>query len=433
MPHQHDSDSPPLEGPGAAYVRVSADAQDTQRQHDRIHAFLKRHGVKIPEPLWFKDEGWARDTAARRPRFQALLKEAEGGFVKWIVVAEQDRFGTADADEFVHFRYLLRQWGCKLYDCDGTDWTKKDIATVLTAVVHGDKSEQEQRSIAKRALGGMAAGARAGEWLGGAPKLGFDVGCFERATGKEVWRIIWEGRDIVGHEERKGKLRPVHHDRRRKVYPDGRAERLDGEVAAFNTSPGTHWLHIVPSKDKVKLAAVRKLFGRYAEESISYALLARWLNRLDIRTAFGGLFQSNQVKDMLKDEAYRGYPTFNKRRQGKFHGLRDGEIAEVEPGRRRKATPSGAADVIRARNRLYAPLVDAETWDAVQAKLAARDKDRATHAPRNQLSARVRRPWPVGSNCGTRCSVPSSRRPGCRPPSGAARWGFVSHCPRPRC
>jgi DNA invertase Pin-like site-specific DNA recombinase len=381
MPHRHDSDTLHLDGPGASYVRVSDDKQDTQRQYDAIAAFLERHGVKIPPHLRFADEGWARDTAPDRPNFQRLLQLAEQGAVKWIVVSERDRFGTADADEFVHYRYLLRQWQCKLYDAAGTDWTRKDIATVITAVVEGEKSAQEQRSISKRVLGGMVAIARAGEWTGGAPKLGFDVGCFERSTGKEVWRVVWEGRDVVRREQRKGKSRPVYFTRRKRVYQGGREERLDGEVSAFNTSPGTHWLHLVPSKDKTKLAAVRKLFQRYASESVSYTELARWLNRLQIRTAHGGLFQAQNIIEMLPDESYLGYPTFNKRRQGKFHGLLGGEITEVLPGRGGKVTISSPADIIRARNRLYAPLVDAQTWTAVQEKLAARDK--ITHAPRN--------------------------------------------------
>src|SRR4029077_4124360 len=124
-----------LTGDGAAYVRVSDDQQDTLRQFEAIHAFEKRHGVTIREHYWFKDEGWARDTADRRPDFQRLMKLAETGRGQWIIVSERDRFGTRDADEFIHFRYLLREYGCRLYDAAGTDWTRKDIATVITAVV----------------------------------------------------------------------------------------------------------------------------------------------------------------------------------------------------------------------------------------------------------------------------------------------------------
>src|SRR5262249_20653640 len=89
--------------------------QETLRQYEALHAFEKRHGVTIPEANWFKDEGWARDTADRRPDFLRLMKQAETGRVQWIVVSERDRFGTTDADEVIHFRYPLRKWGCRLF------------------------------------------------------------------------------------------------------------------------------------------------------------------------------------------------------------------------------------------------------------------------------------------------------------------------------
>jgi DNA invertase Pin-like site-specific DNA recombinase len=375
------NDSLHLDGPGAAYVRVSDDAQDTERQRIAIRAFLKNQHVTVPKDFWFEDEGWARDTAAHRPRFQDLLKEAEGGFIKWILVSERDRFGTADFDEFMHYRYLLRRWGCKLYDCDGEDWTRKALDTAIRVVFEGEKSEQEQHSISKRALGGKVVRARAGEWTGGLVKLGFDVGCFDRASGKELWRVVWEGRDIVGHVLRKGKRQPKYFIRRLRVYPDGTRERFDGNVV-FRTAKDTQWLHLVPSKDKAKLAAVRELFRRYATETISDKRLARWLDSLQIGNAFGKRFQGRDVPLMLTDEAYLGFPTFNKRQGGKFHQVDgDGGMALREPGLRGKVTKSRPADIIRSSTQLYPALVDRKTWLAVQKKLASRESK--THAPRN--------------------------------------------------
>src|SRR5262249_22959174 len=136
---KHTGDGLHLSGTGAAYIRGSDDQQDTQRQFAAVRAFEQQHGVTIQEQHRFKDEGWARDTADRRPEFQRLMKLAESGRVQWIVVSERDRFGTTDADEFVHYRYLLRKWGCRLYDASGTDWTRKDISTAITAVVDGEK------------------------------------------------------------------------------------------------------------------------------------------------------------------------------------------------------------------------------------------------------------------------------------------------------
>src|SRR5262245_30243934 len=112
-----------LRGAGAAYIRVSTDQQDTDRQYAAVHAFEKQHGVSIPVQNWFKDEGWTRDAADQRPDFQRLMKLAESGLVRWIVVDARDRFGTKDAYQLVHYLYRLRECGCRLFDAADKEWT----------------------------------------------------------------------------------------------------------------------------------------------------------------------------------------------------------------------------------------------------------------------------------------------------------------------
>ncbi len=350
-----------LTGTGAGYIRVSDDEQDTLRQHEAIRAFERRHGVSIPEQNLFKDEGWARDTANRRPEFLRLMKLAEAGKVQWIVVSERDRFGTADADEFMFFRYQLRKWGCQLYDVAGTDWTRKDIATVITAVVDGEKSEQEQHSISKRALGAKAALARAGEWQGGLPRLGFDVVCYSKATGAELWRVIVEG---------------LH--KRLKVYPDGREERFDGKGNSPKFQEMTEVLRLAPSKDRAKIDAAVSVFKRFAEESISPSALAHYLNSLGYRTAQGGCFQGHHVKAMLQDPAYLGYYRWNRRHFGKFHRYKDGQTI-LELNYEEKQSDNSKADWVYSE-RLFEPLVDRATWVAVQQKL---ESPKRVSAPRS--------------------------------------------------
>jgi DNA invertase Pin-like site-specific DNA recombinase len=226
-------DGPQFNGTGATYIRVSTDQQDTQRQYAAIRSFEQRHGVKIPEHHWFKDEGWARDKADHRPDFQRLMKLAESGHVKWIVVDALDRFGTKDPHQLVHYLYRLRECGCMLYDAAGKEWTDADISTIITAVVEGEKSKGEQISKSHRVLGGKAAKARLGEWQGGPVRLGFDVACYHRETGKELWRVVFEGRH-----------------KRVKVYPDTRQERFDGKGNFPKFQPTTEVLRLTPSKDR---------------------------------------------------------------------------------------------------------------------------------------------------------------------------------------
>jgi DNA invertase Pin-like site-specific DNA recombinase len=351
-----------LTGQGAAYVRVSDDQQDTLRQYEAIHSFEKRHSVTIPKLHWFKDEGWARDTADRRPDFQRLMKLAETGQVRWIVVSERDRFGTTDADEFVHYRYRLRKCGCRLYDAAGTDWTRKDIATVITAVVEGEKSEQEQHSISKRTLGGKVVKARLGEWQGGPVRLGFDVVCYRRETGDELWRVVLDSFQM-----------------RQKVYPDGRSERFDGEGNFPKFQPLAEVLRVAPSRDELKIKAAVSVFKRFATESISFTALAHHLNQLGFRNGYGGHFQGQHVESMLEDPIYLGYYTYNRRHSGKFHRWTKGQPV-LELNYQEEQSKNGKADWVQS-HRLFPPLVEQWTWDAVQRKLG--DQSKRTRAPRS--------------------------------------------------
>jgi DNA invertase Pin-like site-specific DNA recombinase len=209
-----------LSGDGAAYIRVSDDSQDVQRQYASIKAFLVQHRASIAAHHYFEDEGWARDTADRRPAFQRMIKEVESGIIKWIVVDALDRFGTKNEKQLFFYLYRLEEAGCKLYDVRGKEWTSSDIATTVTAVVEGNKASDEPRKLSGRVLGGKVAKVKEGEWQGGAVRLGLDVGCFSRANpDKELWRVILEGKD-----------------KRTKVYPDGTAQPFNGP----NNFPKSH-------------------------------------------------------------------------------------------------------------------------------------------------------------------------------------------------
>ncbi len=344
----------PLAGVGAAYIRISDDDQDVKRQIEAIESFEARHEVKIPKQYWFKDEGWARDKADRRPDFQRLVKLAQQQSIQWIVVDMLDRFGTKNPHQLIYFIYLLQECGCRLYDQHLKDWTGEDIATIITAVVEGEKSKGEQISKSHRVLGGKAVKARAGEWQGGPVRLGFDVACYDRESGKEAWRVAFETRD-----------------KRLKVYPTGKTERSDGKDNFPRAQP-TQKLQVAVSKDKAKTEAAVSVFKRFARESITFTALARYLNELGFTNGYGGAFQGQQVEAMLEDPIYLGYYTWNKRHSGKFNRFADGHVMQ-EFNYDEEQSKNDPADWIQSE-RLFKPLVDQKTWNAVQAKLAKRTK-----------------------------------------------------------
>jgi hypothetical protein len=103
---------------------------------------------------------------------------------------------------------ILRDHDCRLLDASGKQLNAEDDGTVITSTVGALASAREQREKASRVLTGNLTLARKGIYLGGYVPYGMDVVAFD-AQENEVWRVVYEG-----------------HDRRRKVYPDGREEAL---------------------------------------------------------------------------------------------------------------------------------------------------------------------------------------------------------------
>jgi DNA invertase Pin-like site-specific DNA recombinase len=381
-----------LTGTGAAYIRVSTEQQDTERQLAAVRAFEERHEVSIAKQHWYEDQGWARDKADTRPEFQRLMKQAEARRVKWVVVDALDRFGTKDPHQLIAYLYRLRECECKLFDGTGKEWTSADIATIITAVVEGEKSKGEQTDKSHRVLGGKAEKARAGEWQGGPVRLGLDVACYQRETDKELWRVVLEARN-----------------KRLKVYPDGQAERFDGEGNFPKCQAVIEVLRLTPSKDKAKIDAAVSAFKRYATESIGFTALAHYLSKLGWRNGCGGYFQPQQVEEMLGDPIYLGYYTWNKWHFGKFHRYQKGQTV-LELNYEEKGSKNDKADWVQSR-RLFKPLVDLKTWDAVQRKLGQRSK--RTNAPRS--AAQYLAGLVYCGNCGKRMVAGSIRKPKSKP------------------
>jgi DNA invertase Pin-like site-specific DNA recombinase len=405
-----------------------------QRQLDSLKAFEQRHKVKVSEQHRYEDH-MPRDLSAKRPDFQRMLKAVASGQLRWLFVDHIDRFGFADQWELVELLSQLRKAGCKLYDACDDEWTSRDLMSFFKVGLAGHASHTEQATKSHRVLGGTVQKAKAGEWLGGPVRLGFDVGCFDRATGKELWRVVWERREVVGKHPKKktrtGDAVPLRRILRRKVYPDGKTERLDGEMKSFCTSPETQVMRITPTRDGAKLDAARRVFARYATESVSLSGLAKWLNGLRIPNSFGGPFQSNDIKRMLTDEVYMGVITYGKHRNGRFkrYDAKQG-IIDIEPELRGKDTESDPDDVIRSRrpdgSRWFEPLIGLETWTAVQAKFRARTKKR--YAPKSSkmyLAGLV-----VCQTCRERMSARTQREEyNCASWDRSRKTGLLDECP----
>jgi hypothetical protein len=188
------------------------------------------------------------------------------------------------------------------------------------------------------------------------------VVCYKRETGEELWRVVSEG---------------LH--KRVKVYPDGKEERFDGKGNFPKFQPMTEVLRLAPNRDEAKVAAAVETFRRFATESVSFTALAHDLSRAGFRGGFGGYLQGHSVEGMLRDPIYIGYYAWNRRHYGKFHRWA-GDRPVPELNYEEQVTPNDEADWVLSP-KLFEPLVDRETWDAVQRKL--RDREKAARAPRS--------------------------------------------------
>ena len=331
----------------AAYLRVSSDKQDVERQRKSIEVWSERQGFAIAH--WFEDsEGRnPRDKAAKRPEFQRLLSSVDSGLVSKIVVDSQDRFGTKDAYELGKFLTLLRENDCELWSVNQGLLSADDDATILTNTIGALTSTREQKEKAARNLSGKVQKARAGEYQGGYPPYGLDVVCF---NGVEKWRVQW-----VGHFERW------------KTYPNGDRELFQGKDN-FPAKDANDSLRFRPGIDPQRLEVVRNVFRWFATESISAGKIAERLRVMGIVSTVGTQWNKIMIRQLLANPVYIGFPSWNKRGGSRFKEFVDGQVRDVKGkkvGRKR-----ASSDFVTTTRAEFDPIVDKETWDAVQAKLS---------------------------------------------------------------
>jgi hypothetical protein len=314
--------------------------------------------------LWLEDGG-SRDVAYKRPEFQRLLRLVEEGRVRWIAVDAQDRFGVANNWELGKFICHLREHNCELWSVSQGCLSSDDAFTSLMAAVGSVQSRHEQLDKAQRSIRGKLQQARAGEFTGGTPPFGFDVICV-RPDKSVKWRVLYEGRF-----------------KRAQIWPDGRRVRFDGRRNFPGRDKGDK-LRLAPSVDAERVAMARKIFGWLATEAINVYQLCRRLNALGISPVIGKAWYPTRLIPQLRNPAYViGCTVYNKRGFGRHLEWLDGEYSPVP-----KVNDRAKTGRKRAVNQFIYPdqpgqgIIDQETFDKVQAKLAA-GPHRASSAPRN--------------------------------------------------
>src|SRR5262249_42692505 len=142
---------------------------------------------------------------------------------------------------------------------------------------------------------------------------------------------------------------------------------------------------------------------------IGFTALAHYLSDLGWRNGCGGYFQPQQIEEMLRDPIYLGCYTWNKWHFGKFHRYAKGQTVP-ELNYEEKGSRNDKADWVQS-DPLSEPLVDRETWDAVQRKLGQRSK--RSNAPR--AAAQYLAGLVYCGNCGCRMVAGPIRKPTSKP------------------
>ncbi len=147
---------------------------------------------------------------------------------------------------------------------------------------------------------------------------------------------------------------------------------------------------------------VRTIFGKYAEEKMGCAAIARELEEAGVKTGSGsGKWTPGGVRKLLKNEKYAG-------------DLIQKKTCTPDYLTHQKQINRGTEGLVILRDH-HEPIVSRELWNAVQEELAKRRPASRAHSARHPLSGKIR--------CGE-CGAPFVSRPKKRKDGSVyIRWG----------
>jgi site-specific DNA recombinase len=305
--------------PAVAYYRMSTNRQEQSipEQMEAVRRYAGKNGYRIIRE-YDGDAGISGDDTERRRDFQRMIRDAgEKQDFQVILCWDQDRFGRFDPLEAGYWIKPLRDAGVRLETIaqGKIDWNS--FGGRLQYTVQQEGKQQFLIDGSRNTLRGLLTVARQGFWLGGPPPYGYAL----EDTGRG---------------------------------PKGHSKRL------------------VPGDPK-EIEVVRWLFRTYARQDVSLRGLADELHRRGVPAPRGGKHWFRMsIRGLLANRLYVGDLVWNRKpKKGSYHRVsKDGEIIPRTrgPKRRRKANPEAEWLVFE---QTHEPLIDRETFEAVQAKLAA--------------------------------------------------------------
>jgi DNA invertase Pin-like site-specific DNA recombinase len=124
---------------------------------------------------------------------------------------------------------------------------------------------------------------------------------------------------------------------------------------------------LVPG-DPAEVEVVRWLFRTYATTERGVRWLACDLNARGVPSPSGRRWRPKAVWDILTRRLYTGDMVWNRRHEGKYHGV---EAGAIKAERRRKTVEFNPAGDLLVTEGTHEPLIDRATWELVCRRLSA--------------------------------------------------------------
>src|SRR6266849_4342506 len=342
------SKADPARKPAAGYVRRSTDRQEQSLgdQRKAIGIFAEQHGYSIVK--WFEDDAISGATVDARAAFKRMIEDAKSATRDWryLLVFDVSRFSRGGLDEAGHLRYELRKAGVEIIYCS-ENFTGNDSDEIVLGLKQW-QAVQFVRDLSKLTIRGLVSHTQAGSWGGGLAPYGFDLE-YSDGTGRPYQRV--------------------------RFMPNGEQQVLCIEGVLVRTVPPRERLstaksdraRLVPSAPE-RVQTVRRIFEMYADLGMGLRAIASHLNEEGIPSPGCANPKANldrtwclsSVRGILNNSVYTGDLTWNKRTQGKFHRISNGQAQKRET-LHRAVEKNGKQDWIVVPN-AHEPLVTRDVF-----------------------------------------------------------------------
>jgi DNA invertase Pin-like site-specific DNA recombinase len=304
--------------PSVGYLRRSTDRQEQSLgdQQAAIERYARDHGFEIFR--FYTDDAISGTSTDARKAFQKLLQDAQSDTCDFraVLVYDIKRFGRVDNDEAGHYRYLLRKNRIDVvYVSEGFQGDDTDD---LLRPVKQWQARQESRDLSKVSIRGLLSLSQGGWWMGGMAPFGFDL-LYHDSAGKPYHRV--------------------------RFMPNGEKQVFSVEGALVRTVPrGEHLstaksdrARLVPSAAE-RVRTVQRIFEMYADLGMGLRAIAARLNEEKIpspgcanpKANLDRTWGLSSVRGILQNRAYVGDLVWNRRTQGKFHRIANGQAQKRE-------------------------------------------------------------------------------------------------------